>query len=521
MKSVVVLLLALACGAARAQSYTVFSFNAPAGMTLVRLQAINNSGQILGVYQDSSQAFHFLLRSADGATFTEISVPGASQINATGLNNNGQTTGYYTDASGTHSFIRAADGSLTTFDIPPQGGVATQPPLPTAINDKGDLAGTAFSESSVEWGFMLSADRKTYTQVQFPGASTTQVSGIDNNGEVVGRFRFGGSFGLWHGFLRKPDGTYRIIDAPGTILETSVTGINNRGQLVANGMALNSDGSSAGPDPAAGTAAAIDDNGRLVGCSTTTPCQGFLAVPTVGMQPVIRPVRGVISLSAFGGFETIAPGTWIEIYGSNLAQTTRPWQASDFTGGAAPTSLAGVSVTINGRPATVEYVSPGQVNAFTPTTLSPGPAQVTVTNSAGTSRGYAVTVAATEPGMLAVSQDVATTWAVGVFPDFQTFVLPPLTYPTVPPIAPVPSRPAKGGETIVLWGIGFGSATPQFLFGGLPAQVTYAGPAPDTLGLYQFNVVVPSGLLQKPAPLQVRVNGQATEQTKLYVAVTP
>jgi uncharacterized protein (TIGR03437 family) len=521
MKSIAVLLIVLASGAARAQSYTVFSFDAPAGMTLVRVEGINASGQILGVYQDSAQTFHFLLRSANGATFTEISVPGASQINATGLNNNGQTTGYYMDATGAHSFIRGADGSITTFDIPPEGGIATQPPLPTAINDKGDLAGTAFSESSVAWGFMLSADRKTYTSIQFPGATTTQVSGIDNSGEVVGRFRFGGSFGLWHGFLRKADGTYRIIDAPGAVLETSVTGINNRGQMVANGMALNPDGTSAGPDPAVGTATAIDDNGRLVGCSTTTPCKGFLAVPTVGTQPVIRPARGVISASAFGGFETIAPGTWIEIYGSILSQTTRQWQASDFVGGVAPISLDGVSVTINGRPAVVDYVSPGQVNAFTPATLSPGPAQVTVTNSAGTSRGYAVTVAATEPGLLAVSQDVASTWAVGVFPDFQTFVLPPLTYPTVPPMAPVPSRPAKAGETIVLWGVGFGSATPQFLFGGVPAQVSYAGPAPGTLGLYQFNVVVPTGLLQQGAQLQVQVNGQATEQTKLYVAVTP
>src|ERR1041384_6972056 len=108
----------------------------------------------------------------------------------------------------------------------------------------------------------------------------------------------------------------------------------------------------------------------------------FLAVPSAGASPAIRPVKGVVSASAFGGFETIAPGSWIEIYGSNLAPVTRPWQTSDFTGDAAPTSLDGVSVTINGRRAFLSYISPGQVNAQVPAGLSASPAQVVVTNSA-------------------------------------------------------------------------------------------------------------------------------------------
>src|SRR5262249_37725856 len=188
-----------------------------------------------------------------------------------------------------------------------------------------------------------SADRKTYTAVRVPGAVWTSVGGINNNGDVVGTCRFGSSYGLKHGFLRKADGTFTVIDALGAVLETTVAAINNRGQMIANGMALNADGSSAGPDPTlGGAAAAIDDNGRLVGCSAIGgPCRGFLAVPTVGTQPVIRPARGVITASAFGGFETIAPGTWIEIYGSNLSKTTRSWQGSDFLAEGGPAALDG------------------------------------------------------------------------------------------------------------------------------------------------------------------------------------
>ena len=45
---------------------------------------------------------------------------------------------------------------------------------------------------------------------------------------------------------------------------------------------------------------------------------------------------GVLSATAFGGFTSIAPGSWIEIYGSSLATNTRSWGGSDFTGINAP-----------------------------------------------------------------------------------------------------------------------------------------------------------------------------------------
>jgi hypothetical protein len=41
---------------------------------------------------------------------------------------------------------------------------------------------------------------------------------------------------------------------------------------------------------------------------------------------------GVVSASAFGGFTSVSPGSWIEIYGSNLATNTRSWGGSDFKG---------------------------------------------------------------------------------------------------------------------------------------------------------------------------------------------
>ena len=133
-----------------------------------------------------------------------------------------------------------------------------------------------------------------------------------------------------------------------------------------------------------------------------------------------------------------------------------------------------------------------------------GPLQVQVTNGGVTSAPVNVTVNATEPGPL-----TPTTFQVGGN-QYVAALLPDGTYamPTGA-VAGVNSRPAAPGETITVYGIGFGSVTPAFLagqivtqpnqlmlplqvmFGQTAAQVSYSGLAPNLVGLYQFNVVVP------------------------------
>jgi uncharacterized protein (TIGR03437 family) len=196
----------------------------------------------------------------------------------------------------------------------------------------------------------------------------------------------------------------------------------------------------------------------------------------------------------FGGSDMIAPGTWIELYGMNLSKSTRAWQQSDFNGDTAPTSLDDVRVTVNGRPAFVSYVSPGQVNALVPSTVTPGPAVVTVTSGGQTSAPYRTTINPVQPGLLTLATDLD--YAAALFPDFTTYALPP--------------HAAKPGDTLIFFGIGFGSVTPdvpagqiasglhtlqgdvQVTFDETPAKIACAGLAPGTIGLYQFNVVVPT-----------------------------
>jgi uncharacterized protein (TIGR03437 family) len=249
--------------------------------------------------------------------------------------------------------------------------------------------------------------------------------------------------------------------------------------------------------------------------------------------PAIRPNAGVVTATAYGGSNAVAPGSWMEIYGSNLASNTRQWAGPDFRGNAAPTTLDGTTVTINGQPAFVFYISPGQVNAQVPSTVAPGPAQVVVTNGSRSTPAATVQVNAIEPGVLALTAG-ATQYAVGILPDL-TYALPPGA------VSGVGGRQAKPGETIVFYGVGFGpvktltggislaagevvtqanriDAPLTITFGGTPATVTYAGLATTFVGLYQFNVVVPAVPDSDTVPVTFSLNGTPIRQT-LYTAV--
>jgi uncharacterized protein (TIGR03437 family) len=251
---------------------------------------------------------------------------------------------------------------------------------------------------------------------------------------------------------------------------------------------------------------------------------------TFDATPVIRTSQGVISASNYGGFSALAPGTWMEIYGTNLANvTSQNWASADFTGNAAPTALGGTTVTIGGQLAFIDYVSPTQVNAQVPSNISPGSQPVVVTTPGGSSAAYPITVNVTEPGLLApaVFDLKAGQYIAALFPDNVTFVLPPGS------IAGVTSARAKPGDTILFYGVGFGTVAPnspagqivtqsnllngnfQASFAGVPATVSFSGLTVGYLGLYQFNVVVPNVPASDTVPLTFSLDGTPGTQQML------
>ncbi len=80
-------------------------------------QAINDAGQIVGFYVDSSNVDHGFLYF-DGV-FTTIDDPlGAQGTVATGVNNLGQVVGYYKDAGGAYHGFETAIPNTTAEDTP-------------------------------------------------------------------------------------------------------------------------------------------------------------------------------------------------------------------------------------------------------------------------------------------------------------------------------------------------------------------------------------------------------------------
>ena len=252
-------------------------------------------------------------------------------------------------------------------------------------------------------------------------------------------------------------------------------------------------------------------------------------------QTTVKPVVDLIATaSGFGGYAGVAaPGSYVEIYGSNLAGTSRGWASGDFAGTTAPTSLDGVTVTVNGTAAYVNYVSPKQIDIQIPDNVPTGGAVPVVVSYQGqSSTAVDLTIDAQQPGLLAPASFKvgATQYAAAVHNVGGAFV----GNGNIPGVA---AAPATAGETIVFYGTGFGLVTGSkvagqvasgqtslatpfgMTIGGSTSMVQYAGLAPGLVGIYQFNVVVPSNVSSGDQRAQFSLNGAANTLQTLFVPV--
>ena len=184
-----------------------------------------------------------------------------------------------------------------------------------------------------------------------------------------------------------------------------------------------------------------------------------LDVTATGSGPVGSTALPVISqantLGDFGGAKKIAPGGWMEIYGANLAAVTQQWAGGDFQNGVAPTALGGVQVTLNGIPAFIYYVSPGQIDCLAPDGIGTGDVSVIVSTSAGASTAFQISGASRAPGLLAPASfsSGGTQYAVALFADGVYDGPDGL-------VAGGAFRRAASGDRLLLFGVGFGATSP-------------------------------------------------------------
>ena len=245
----------------------------------------------------------------------------------------------------------------------------------------------------------------------------------------------------------------------------------------------------------------------------------FLAGPGVGPQITLV-------ANAFGDTPLIAPNTWVEIKGTNLAPPgdTRIWKDPDFVNNQLPTQLDGVAVTVNGVNAYVYFISPTQINILTPPDPLNGPVQVQVSIAGVTSNVATVQGQSQSLSLFEFVTAGGQHYVYGRHISDNTIIGPTTLFPGL-------TTPVKPGETIYIAGNGFGPTDtpvvrgaltqtgtllkpwPVVQIGGVQANVLFAGLVSP--GTFIFNIVVPSNVPDGDLPMTVTFNSFSIQSNVL------
>ena len=267
--------------------------------------------------------------------------------------------------------------------------------------------------------------------------------------------------------------------------------------------------------------------GTYQGAVVLTPAEADLPAVTIPVtlkvlatppaRPLI-PANGVTNGASFA--PGVVPNSLATIQGTNLASVTDNWNNS-LASGQLPTSLDGVTVLFNGKPAYLTYISPTQINLIVPD-IGAGITPVVLNNNGISPTGLFNTTASlygpaffTWPAsqVVATRQDYSYAVKDGTFPGFPTVA-------------------AKPGDVLILWGTGFGPTNPAAPPGipvpadkvystntvtvtvnGVAATVYGAALAPGYAGLYQVAIQVPPSLPDGDWPIVASIGGVQSPST--------
>lgn len=217
-------------------------------------------------------------------------------------------------------------------------------------------------------------------------------------------------------------------------------------------------------------------------------------------------ISGVTNAASY--VQGYAPGSLVAVFGSNLAGASL-----SATNIPLPTSLAGVSATVNGMPAPLWFISPGQINLQIPYETGAGTAVIGINNNG--SVGYTtVQMSPAVPGIFSYNgllnpdSSAKTGTAAYLFLTGDGDVTPALATGSTPtlgtPISglPTPYFAVNNNLTVTV--------------GGINAPVLFAGVTPGSVGVTQVNFQLPSGLTGTQ-PVVVTVNGVASSPVNINI----
>ena len=250
------------------------------------------------------------------------------------------------------------------------------------------------------------------------------------------------------------------------------------------------------------------------------PLQPFVRFVTLLILPSPPPTVTSVVNSATRQ-PTISPGCLVSIFGSNIG--TPPVNGRYDDAGIYPKLLGHSTVTFNGVPAHLLYVSNGQIDAVVPFEVAgQNSVDVVVRHRDQTSPTMQVLFSDTSPGIFTVSQDGRGQGAIlNADNSFNS-----------------DSNPVRRGSFVQIFATGGGRWNPDLpsgsiyggpvapvarapvsvKIGGQPALILYAGVAPFLVGKLQVNVAVPEGVSSGEQPIELTV-GASTSNREVTIAV--
>ena len=148
--------------------------------------------------------------SAQSLAFTTIDFPGAVLTNAQGINDQGEIVGFYNDTTGrTHGFVQSG-GHFRSIDYP--NADATQV---RGIGPAGDIVGSyqrqGESGGVPNHGFLMTR-RGGFFTVDYPGHQNTIAQRILADGTILGCYHDGDTMGTMFGMTVSRRGFERITE---------------------------------------------------------------------------------------------------------------------------------------------------------------------------------------------------------------------------------------------------------------------------------------------------------------------
>jgi probable HAF family extracellular repeat protein len=337
-----------------------------------------------------------LSTTAQTYSFSSFDVPGAFRTDPNGINNAGQIVGSYGDTSGnTHGFLMSG-GVYTTIDHPGAATGIYGGTTAYGINDDGQIVGIYLvcgvpNGYGCERSFLLSGG--VFTDLpDAPGSmpGTTDALSINNSGVIAGYF-VDSCFCTTHGFTYA-GGVYTVVDQPG-FFQSYLSGINNSGQMVGESAQCWGCGFAAGfsltngeytdievPGADSTVAAGINDAGIVAGRYYTSAYHAFVYD---GVNYTLVDYPGAIQTALWGpGINRSG-----ELVGGYVASdgTIHGFLATTFTAAIQPPINADGSSVFNANRGVVPVkftLSSGGV-----TTCNLPPATISLTRTAGSAVG--------------------------------------------------------------------------------------------------------------------------------------